>query len=99
MTANEADEEIENCRAVLCIARREESIMGKRSASIVAVTAVIALILIADSPPRSAPSTVAARVTREHYGQLPLSFEPNQGQTDSRVKFISRSNGATMFLT
>lgn len=27
------------------------------------------------------------------YGNLPLSFEANQGQTDARVNFISRGNG------
>jgi hypothetical protein len=30
---------------------------------------------------------------------LPLSFELNQGQTDSRVKFLSRGNGYALFLT
>ena len=29
----------------------------------------------------------------ESYGRLPLSFELNQGQTDSRVKFLSRGRG------
>jgi hypothetical protein len=29
----------------------------------------------------------------------PISFETNQGQFDSRVKFVSRGNGCTMFLT
>ena len=33
------------------------------------------------------------------YGQLPLSFEANQGQTDDRVKFVSRGRGYTLFLT
>ena len=33
------------------------------------------------------------------YGQLPLSFEPNAGQTDGRVKFFSRGPGYTVFLT
>jgi hypothetical protein len=33
------------------------------------------------------------------YGKLPLSFEANRGQTDSRVKFISRSQGNSLFLT
>src|SRR5688572_24107820 len=33
------------------------------------------------------------------YGKLPLSFEENQGQTDSRVKFIARGSGYTLFLT
>ena len=33
------------------------------------------------------------------YGQLPLSFESNQGQTDTRVNFLSRGSGYTLFLT
>ena len=33
------------------------------------------------------------------YGQFPLSFEPNRGQTDSQVKFLSRAPGYTLFLT
>ncbi len=33
------------------------------------------------------------------YGQLPLSFEVNQGQTDSRVDFLSRGAGYSLFLT
>lgn len=33
------------------------------------------------------------------YGKLPLSFEANQGQTDERVKFISRGQGYSLFLT
>jgi hypothetical protein len=35
----------------------------------------------------------------EAYGNLSLSFEPNQGQTDSRVKFLARGAGYTLFLT
>ena len=35
----------------------------------------------------------------ETYGKLPLSFEANQGQSDSRVKFLSRGSGYTLFLT
>ena len=33
------------------------------------------------------------------YGKLPLSFEANQGQSDSQVNFISRGSGYTLFLT
>jgi hypothetical protein len=33
------------------------------------------------------------------YGELPLSFEANQGQIDERVKFLSRGKGYTLFLT
>ena len=32
-------------------------------------------------------------------GQLPLSFEPNQGQTDPQVKFLARGAGYGVFLT
>jgi hypothetical protein len=39
-----------------------------------------------------------ARVT-EAYGKLPLSFEANRGQTDNRVKFLSRGSGYNLFLT
>jgi hypothetical protein len=35
----------------------------------------------------------------EGYGRIPLSFEANDGQTDGRVKFLSRGRGYTMFLT
>jgi len=34
----------------------------------------------------------------ESYGKLPLSFEANVGQTDGRVKFLSRGAGYTLFL-
>ena len=36
---------------------------------------------------------------QESYGKLPSSFEANQGQTDSKVKFTSRGSGYTLFLT
>ena len=35
----------------------------------------------------------------DSYGKLPLSFEANQGQSDGRVKFLSRSGGYAVFLT
>src|SRR5438445_5465133 len=35
----------------------------------------------------------------EAYGKVPLSFEINQGQTDARVKFLSRGAGYNLFLT
>ena len=33
------------------------------------------------------------------YGSLPLQFERNAGQTDARVKFLTRAGGSTLFLT
>ncbi len=38
-------------------------------------------------------------VFRTTYGRLPLSFEPNRGQADARVKFLSRSSSHGLFLT
>jgi hypothetical protein len=35
----------------------------------------------------------------ESYGRLPLSFEANHGQTDGKVKFLSRGSGYNLFLT
>ena len=34
-----------------------------------------------------------------HYGDVPLMFEANQGQTDSQVKFLSHGGGYSVFLT
>ncbi|MFL6291189.1 MAG: hypothetical protein ACJ759_09865, partial [Thermoanaerobaculia bacterium] len=33
------------------------------------------------------------------FGDLPIVFEPNVGQTDPRVRFLSREAGSTLFLT
>jgi len=33
------------------------------------------------------------------YGNLPLAFEPNHGQTDRRVRFLARGGGYSIFLT
>jgi hypothetical protein len=50
----------------------------------------------------SRPDTLAVqsrqRIAAE-YGKLPLSFEANRGQSDQRVKFISRGQGYSLFLT
>src|SRR5690349_9603848 len=35
----------------------------------------------------------------EAFARLPLAFEVNRGQADSRVRFLSRNRGYTMFLT
>jgi hypothetical protein len=54
-------------------------------------------------------SSVAAQLTKASnpaerrvpasFGNIPLSFEPNVGQTDSQVRFLSRGDGYTLFLT
>jgi Beta-propeller repeat len=47
----------------------------------------------------SAPDPKTPARILDSYGKLPLSFEANQGQTDSQVKFLSRGSGYTLFLT
>jgi hypothetical protein len=46
------------------------------------------------SPGIGASTAVAA----SDFGQLPLSFEPNRGQTDPRAAFIAHGSGYTLFL-
>src|SRR5437660_10923932 len=46
------------------------------------------------------PADAATQAQMSHaYGQLPLSFEANQGQTDAQVNFLSRGSGYNLFLT
>jgi hypothetical protein len=59
--------------------------------------------LCLSSLPVGSTITVPYAATQVHlsavYGQLSLSFEANQGQTDSRVNFLSRGGGYSLFLT
>src|SRR5438876_3920499 len=45
------------------------------------------------------PNQAGQQRLAENYGKVPLSFEANQGQTDPRVKFLSRGSGYTLYLT
>ena len=54
----------------------------------------------AAGPPHSVNATLSSPAQiRAAFGRLPLSFELNQGQSDSRVKFLARGNGYGLFLT
>jgi hypothetical protein len=59
--------------------------------------------LFALSTVLAAPVCAAPAPTQPHlqssYGKLPLQFEANAGQTDKQVKFLSRGNGYSLFLT
>jgi hypothetical protein len=50
------------------------------------------------APEEAVPAARRAPVSAD-YGQLPLTFEPNRGQSDPRVKFLARGPGYTLFLT
>jgi hypothetical protein len=45
------------------------------------------------------PSGLATGPLLPSYGQLPLRFEANQGQTDAQVSFLARGSGYSLFLT
>lgn len=49
--------------------------------------------------PVSEVSPITPLKVSKMYGKLPLSFEVNEGQTDSPVKFLSRGPGYGLFLT
>src|SRR5438067_594848 len=51
--------------------------------------------------PKSVPTDDARNKMRVEaaYGKLPMSFELNRGQTDRKVKYLSRGAGYNLFLT
>ena len=69
-------------------------------------TALVSLLPLA-LPLAFASSTFAATAAGHpaqsqpvaNYGKIPLSFEPNQGQSDPRVQFLSRGKGYSLYLT
>jgi hypothetical protein len=65
------------------------------------VLAVSALVALAPSTTAQSIGTkpIAQRSVSASYSHLPLSFEPNVGQTHADVKFFSRAQGYVLFLT
>lgn len=51
----------------------------------------------ADQP--AAASSAATQRARVAFGNLPLTFEPNQGQADAQVKYMTHWHGYDLFLT
>ncbi|MBI1765134.1 MAG: SBBP repeat-containing protein [Acidobacteria bacterium] len=49
--------------------------------------------------PAAALSSARQLEARRDYRELPLGFEPNQGQTAEQVKFMARGEGCAIFLT
>ena len=45
------------------------------------------------------PNQAALSKAKDALGKLPLSFEPNRGQTDSQVQYLTRGPGYTVFFT
>ena len=52
-----------------------------------------------DASPPSATGRLNQAQVNDAYGRLPMSFEPNQGQGDSNVRYLARGRGYQVFLT
>jgi hypothetical protein len=58
-----------------------------------------AVLVPAGLPAGADPSARQKTPAGAEYGNVPLTFEANHGQTDAGVDFIARMGGATVFLT
>ncbi|HWW13818.1 MAG TPA: choice-of-anchor tandem repeat GloVer-containing protein [Candidatus Dormibacteraeota bacterium] len=78
-----------------------------RAISLVATFTIglAALVIAAPSAAQRPAGSGSAGQTQEgaqvkvRHAEIPLSFEPNMGQADGRVKFLSRGSGYELFLT
>jgi hypothetical protein len=88
---------------VLCVAKAPGVLVGSRNpyGRLFGIGCFLALLgsanLSGAEPSLGAASSKLAPAS--HYGDLPLRFEANQGQTNSQVKFLSRGHGYSLFLT
>jgi hypothetical protein len=61
------------------------------------VAASALTISVAGQAPQPAIGIAANRTQlTQNYGNIPLGFETNQGQTDKSVEFLSRSGGYSL---
>jgi len=63
------------------------------------ITAAASLLHFAPAAPTARAQTSELSHPAVSLASLPLFFEPNQGQTDPRVKFLARGSGYALFLT
>jgi hypothetical protein len=77
---------IPESKAVLC---------GGRAAAVL----LACLSLACGSAAGVTSAADASHRVAANYGKIPLSFEPNKGQTDPSVQFLSRGSGYSLFLT
>lgn len=77
--------------------RALNNVSGRALILCIVTTAFVAAILLLPSrTPQAALTPERARVA---YGEQPMSFEANAGQTDERVRFFARGSGYTLYLT
>jgi hypothetical protein len=79
-----------------------KSATQSRLGLVAAIALMSSLVCIAQIAPATHFAPKSPNTTRQvqaNYGQLPLAFEANKGQTDPRVKFVSSGAGYSVFLT
>ncbi len=84
---------------------------SRRVVSIIAATCAAVTLAIGAEPERSKTKTaapasavasrnpIAEKQALDKWSSLPLVFEPNLGQVDPQVRFLTRSGGMTSFIT
>ena len=92
-----------NSRVLRTVSRRSRLQISVLSTIILAL-AVLAAGVASSNKMRtvSAADTVAPQtpvLSADSFGKLPLSLEPNRGQTEARTKFLSRGAGYQLALT
>ena len=78
---------------------RSKSCGGARGRLALTLASRLCLVNVLAGGAHPGSGGAAPRRAAEPLGALPLSFEPNRGQTDRRVKFLSRSGDYILFLT
>ncbi len=76
----------------------ERSSVARRARALRAVTA-LAIIPISFGLGWPRALALSTNRTEAKVMSVPLSFEPNQGQVDTTVQFLSRGSGYALFLT
>ncbi len=76
-------------------------VLGAFAAIVLASSAPVAPTrpVLAAAPAAAAQPAVAKRDAMARRASLPLYFEPNVGQSDPRVRFLSQSSRYSLFLT
>ena len=77
------------------------SVVGVAAALVFAAVRAAPVGSTAARPGGAQPSSAASTATaaKDAYAALPPRFEPNLGQADQRVRFLSRGQGYTLLMT
>ena len=66
---------------------------------VVRLLSVLAVLFTASQWLQASASPNANSASIKSYGQLPLSFEPNRGQTSPEARYVAHGQGYSLFLT